>query len=149
MRMYETLMASYGKSVGIEFKSGGKIANTLPAHSVIQQVQTAHGPETAGRLVNALYKRFFEEAAHPSSDETLVAACVEAGVDESEARRLVGDKDENLRDVKAAIQEQRMNGIDSVPTVMIEGRRRDITLVGAKEVAEYVKALTTIAKESV
>ena len=32
--------------------------------------------------------------------------------------------------------------------VRIQGRRRDITLTGAKEVEAYVKALQTVAKES-
>ncbi len=46
------------------------------------------------------------------------------------------------------IREQAGNGIDSVPYVVIEGKRRDITLVGAKEVDEYVKEFEKVAKES-
>lgn len=46
------------------------------------------------------------------------------------------------------IREQAGNGIDSVPYMVVEGRRRDFTLEGAKEVAEYLKALEQIAKES-
>jgi predicted DsbA family dithiol-disulfide isomerase len=38
--------------------------------------------------------------------------------------------------------------IDAVPTVVIEGRRRDLTLTGLKEVSEYIKAMETISKES-
>ena len=45
------------------------------------------------------------------------------------------------------IREQAGNGIDSVPYVVIEGKRRDFTLEGAKEVEEYVKALENVAKE--
>lgn len=46
------------------------------------------------------------------------------------------------------IREQASNGIDAVPHIMIEGKRRDVTLEGAKEVEEYVKALQQIIKES-
>ena len=46
------------------------------------------------------------------------------------------------------VREQASNGIDTVPNIMIEGKRRDITLVGAKEVEEYTKALKQIVKES-
>lgn len=51
-------------------------------------------------------------------------------------------------DVKLAIQEQAHNGIDSVPYVVLEGKRRDITLEGAREVEEYEKAIASIVKES-
>ncbi len=49
--------------------------------------------------------------------------------------------------MKALIREQAGNGIDAVPYIMIEGQRRDLTLEGAKEIPEYVKALEQIAKE--
>lgn len=42
------------------------------------------------------------------------------------------------------LQEQRVNGVNAVPYVVIEGRRRDFTLEGAKEVGEYVKILYVI-----
>ncbi len=50
--------------------------------------------------------------------------------------------------MKMLIREQAGNGVDSVPYIVLEGKRRDITLVGAKEVEEYEKALLTILKES-
>ena len=46
------------------------------------------------------------------------------------------------------IQEQASNGVDSVPFVVFEGKRRDITIQGANEVEDYVKALEKIVKES-
>lgn len=46
------------------------------------------------------------------------------------------------------IREQAGNGVDSVPYVVIEGRRRDITIQGANEVGDYLKALEKIVKES-
>ncbi len=47
------------------------------------------------------------------------------------------------------MREQKSNGIDSVPYIVIEGKRRDFTLKGAKEVAEYVKTLESVIKESI
>lgn len=148
MDMYTKLMSSYGEPIGINFKFGGTIANTLQAHRVMQYYQEHSDAETASKLINALYRMYFEEEKHPSSAATLTAACKEAGINESEAKKLVDDETEGLADVKSAFQESRMNGIDSVPHITIEGRKRDITLVGAKEVEQYVKALQTVAKES-
>ncbi len=45
------------------------------------------------------------------------------------------------------IREQAGNGIDSVPYVVLEGKRRDFTIEGAREVEEYVKELEKVAKE--
>ncbi len=46
-----------------------------------------------------------------------------------------------------AIREQKGN-TDAVPYIIIEGKRRDFTLEGAKEIEEYYKSLVQVAKES-
>ena len=152
MEMYIKLMTAYGKSAGIDYKFGGTVANTLDAHRVVQHFQQEDvkggGPETADKIVMALYRMYFQEEKHPSSEETLLAACKEAGVDEGEAKKIIEDEYEGLMDVKNLIREAEGNGVDSVPVVSVEGKRRDITLTGAQEVHEYVKTLEQIVKES-
>jgi len=39
-------------------------------------------------------------------------------------------------------------GIDAVPYIRIEGKKRDFTFEGAREVQEYVKGLMQVVKES-
>jgi len=148
MQMYTTLMSAYGASAGISYKYGGTVANTLQAHRVIQFFQEEKGAEVADKLVNCLYHQYFEEEKHPSSEETLLEACKKAGIPENEAKKVIEDKDEGLQETKMKIQEQAGNGIDSVPFVVFEGKRRDITIQGANEVEDYVKALEKIVKES-
>jgi len=148
MKMYTTLMGAYGDSAGIKYKFGGKVANTLDAHRVIQHFQESKGPETADKIVKSLYRQYFEEEKHPSSEETLLTACREAGIDEKDAKPIIDDQYEGLIEVKNLIREQATNGVDSVPYVVIEGKRRDITLVGAQEVDDYIKAMQQIVKES-
>ena len=148
MKMYTTLMSAYGASAGIDYKFGGTVANTLQAHRVIQYFQEEKGPEVANKLVDTLYKMYFEEEKHPSTHETLLAACKEAGIDDKEAKRVVEDEYEGLQETKMKIREQASNGVDSVPFVVFEGKRRDITIQGANEVDDYVKALGQIVKES-
>lgn len=46
------------------------------------------------------------------------------------------------------IREQAINGIDSVPYIVFEGKRRDFTLDGAKEVDEYLKTMEALVKET-
>jgi predicted DsbA family dithiol-disulfide isomerase len=165
------IMSAYGESAGIKYKFGGTVANTMDAHRVIQHFQEEKGPETADKIINceyarirrlehvfivhhdltqpaALYSQYFENEKHPSSDETLLKATTDAGIPESEAKAFIEDKSQGMRDVKNMVREQAGNGVDSVPTIMIEGKRRDLTMVGAKEVEEYEKALKQIVKES-
>ncbi|RMZ87703.1 hypothetical protein DV736_g5067, partial [Chaetothyriales sp. CBS 134916] len=148
MSMYVTLMSAYGQSAGINYKFGGTVANTIDAHRVIQHFQEKKGPEVADKIINSLYSQYFENEKHPSSDLTLLTATTAAGIPESEARTFIDDRDDGLFDVKNKIQEQAHNGVDSVPYIVLEGKRRDITLIGAKEVEEYEKALAQIVKES-
>ncbi|KUJ17912.1 thioredoxin-like protein [Mollisia scopiformis] len=148
MKMYTTLMSAYGASAGIAYKFGGTVANTLQAHRVVQYFQESKGPETADKLINSLYRQYFEEERHPSSRETLMRACSEAGIEEEEAKRVVEDEGEGLGETRGKIREQVSNGVDSVPFVVVEGRRRDLTIQGANEVEDYVKALEQIVKES-
>lgn len=102
----------------------------------------------ASYSLTALYHQYFESAQHPSSTATLLTAATAAGIPEADAEAFIGDEYEGLQDVKMLIREQAGNGIDSVPYVVVEGKRRDFTLEGAKEVAEYLKALEQVAKES-
>ena len=146
--MYTTLMTAYGVGEGINYKFGGTVANTLQAHRVIQHYQEKLGNVVADEIVSSLYRQYFEEERHPSSPETLLRATSEAGVPEAEARAFINDEDEGLMDVKMLMREQAGNGIDAVPYIVVEGKRRDITLEGCKEVADYLKALTQVVKES-
>jgi len=77
-----------------------------------------------------------------------LTACTEAGIPEAEAKKVIEDKDEGLQETKMKIREQASNGVDSVPYVVFEGKRRDVTIQGANEVEDYVKALEKIVKEA-
>ncbi|KAK5170399.1 uncharacterized protein LTR77_004986 [Saxophila tyrrhenica] len=148
MKKYTVLMSAYGAAEGIDFKFGGLVANTLHAHRLIQHLQSTAGPDVADKVVRSLYKQYFEEERHPSSEETLMRAAMEAGVGEEDARRVVEDKEVGLQETKEGLREAVGNQVDSVPRVVMEGRRRDIELEGAKTVEEYVTALNKIVKES-
>ena len=148
MKMYVTLMTAYGVIAGINYKFGGTVANTMNAHRVIQHFQEEKGPEVADKIINSLYSQYFENEKHPSAEATLLKATTDAGIPESEAKPFIEDESEGMLDTKMLVREQAGNGVDSVPYVVFEGKRRDITLIGAKEVEEYEKALEQIVKES-
>ncbi len=148
MQKYVKVMSNYGEGEDIHFKFGGTVANTTHAHRLIQHFQEKRGAECADGIVGSLYRQYFEEERHPSSDETLIRAAMEAGVGEEEARSFVEDRDEGLAEVKMAVRQQAGNQVDAVPYIVIEGKRRDINLEGAKEVSEFLAALEKVVKES-
>ncbi|KEY70316.1 hypothetical protein S7711_07012 [Stachybotrys chartarum IBT 7711] len=145
--IYQEYVGAQAAAVGATLRFDGPIGNTLHAHRVIQHFQSAEGPETANRLVDALYRLYLCEARHPAADDTLMEACVEASVNEVDAREVVRNKALGEKEVRTQLRNV-ASDVDAVPVVRVEGRRRDITLTGAKEVEAYVKALETVIKES-
>ncbi len=93
-----------------------------------------------------LYRLYFEEEKHPSSKETLLEAAKFAGLDLAKVEKFI-DSDDLEEETKEDIQEQGINGIDAVPSVNIEGKRRDFTLQGAKDVQVYVNTFQQLLKE--
>lgn len=140
-------MLSLAEPLSIPLAFKGPSGNSFPAHRVMQNIQKTTDVETTNRLVDALFRLYFAEGLHPSADETLIQACAEAGVSDDATKELVADRERGERDVKLKMRSIGMD-VDAVPVVIVEGRRRDLTLTGLKEVEEYVKALETIAKES-
>lgn len=112
-------------------------------------IQSQHGAESACLALQTLYKLYFEDGQHPSSPETLIAACHAAGLEAMESEKLVEDGGLWEQETRQLMEGRRRDGVDSVPTVVVEGRKRDFELVGAKEGREYVKVLGQVEKECV
>lgn len=139
-------MKAMGREVGIAFSYGGEVANTLDAHRVIMKVQN----EKLGNveaLMDSLYTQYFEQEANPASESTLLKACEAAGLANLDDIKSFIHTDELEDEVKESIVEQRMNAGDGVPCVVMEGYRRDFTLVGAKEPIEYLNTMKQVLKE--
>jgi len=147
MAMYTQYMSVLGEKEGIRFDWGGIMANSVDALRVLLVVQDAKGAEAATTVLQSLYAQYFAQQQHPSSPSTLRTALRAAGLSDEEAESMVEDGEVGLEEVKEGIRENTGNGVDSVPYVVFEGRKRDFTLVGAKEVGDYVKALEAVAKE--
>ena len=123
--MYMDVMSDLGKKEGVEFDFGGMLGNTLDAHRVLHVLGSEEeGEDRAVKSLESLYKQYFEEKKHPSSTETLITACLAAGMAEDEAKELVQDRERGKREVERKVREQGADGVDSVPYVVFEGRKR-------------------------
>ncbi|OAL49089.1 thioredoxin-like protein [Pyrenochaeta sp. DS3sAY3a] len=150
MDMYEKHMTQLFAAEGLVFNFGeGDVGNTLHAHRILCWAQEERGSEVACKVLEGLYVGYFSEGKAPAAEETLAGALVGAGVPEGEARRVVGDEGLGVGEVRRRIGVQRADGVDGVPVVRVEGRKRDFTLTGAKEEGEYEKVLRQVERECV
>jgi predicted DsbA family dithiol-disulfide isomerase len=151
----EEAMLDMSSKLGIRIVYTGVVANSLPAHRLIQHLQQKreideeeYSYDKIEKFMDHLYQSYFTHSQHPSSVKTLASCIKEAGLPMSRdqvAAFLASDK--LARETKAMVAEQEVNDVTGVPDVRIDGRRRDITLVGAKFVEEYAAALRQIIKE--
>jgi len=152
MRAYSAVMSAYGRAAGIEYKFGGQIANSLNSLRAVMWVQDQLGEggdqQKAQLVLESLYRQYFEEEKSLADRETIWNALAHAGVSDSEATAFLADETLHMASTMAEIRGQEANGIDAVPFITMEGKKRDLHLEGAKEVEQYVKALETIAKEN-
>lgn len=100
----------------------------------------------------ALYESYHTKSLHPSAPSTLLTAAQSASASglADEMEFFVSpqiDPAVFLRETKALLREQLSNGVDGVPLVVVEGRKRDFTLLGGREVGEYLEVLQKVAGE--
>lgn len=146
-KMQQT-MSRLAAARGVVIVYDGRVGHTEHAHRVIHHLQhTLKLPnDEVEAFMDALYALYFTESRHPSSYSTLAAALQRAGLQTDWlAAYLASDADKE--EVAEQVQEAMMAGIDGVPHVVFEGRRRDLTLVGNKEPAEYLRAMVQVLKE--
>lgn len=136
-----------GAQVGFKFSAadepgGGRsrIYNTFDAHRLLHWAEL----EGAGKqkaLKEALFKTYFTDGQSPASQEVLVKAAVEAGLDEARAREVLASG-EYTREVREREQFYLTQGIHSVPAVIINDRH---LISGGQPVEVFEQALRQIA----
>jgi len=109
----------------VNFSYGGTIGNTVNSHRLIEfskQPEQGGGKHTDA-LVNALFKRYFEQEQDISADETLIAAAQEAGLPASAAELKAFLHSDALRaQVLEEMEYASQTGISGVPHFKINGR---------------------------
>jgi predicted DsbA family dithiol-disulfide isomerase len=131
-------MAAVGAADGITFDYGGRVANTLQSHRLIEFARGAGGAAAQDRLVEALFKAYFENQGNLGDTETLLAAAEAAGLDRgAAAAHLASDagKDDVVRDVRAYASKFRISG---VPFFALNDGK--LKLSGAQEPATLLDA---------
>lgn len=139
--MFERL-TSIGKEEGIAFKFGGKTGNTLDSHRLIHLSQ-GKGDGVQDKVVNALFRTYFEEEGDITDPGVLIKAGLAAGMEEKEVRGYL-ESEQDVDAIQKAATGVREEGISGVPFFAIQGR---YMIEGAQEPEGFVKVFERVAAE--
>ena len=128
-----------GCSVGINFKSGGRIGSTRDAHRLIHLSQTKH-PAAQNMLVDRLFEAYHELEKDIASLDVLCEIAIDAGLNGSEVTEWL-DSGLGAADVDAEAAESRKVVGSGVPTFIIQGVHR---IDGAQDPEDFLETFIKI-----
>jgi len=128
----------------IDFRwSGMRRANTFDAHRLLAWALHTAGADPQRALKKALLRAYFTDGLDVADRAVLADLAGSVGLDRTEAEALLAS-DAEAAFVRDERQEAFTNGINAVPTFVIEG---EWMLQGAHDTAAWVKALTHLDEE--
>jgi len=138
--MMQSRLSAIGKSVDINFKFGGKTGNTRDSHRLVQLGKT-HGPEKQTRVIEELFKGYFENEKDITSREVLTQAGLDAGLDSAEVEGWLAS-DKGGPEVDREVQQAKSKFISGVPFFTINDRYH---LEGAEDPSAFLEIFETIS----
>ena len=134
-------MAARAAEVGVDMvrRPDARIYNTFDAHRLL------HWAELTGRqaaLKHALFETYFTRGEALDDPDVLAAAAATAGLSADEAREVLSSG-RYAEQVRLAERRWRALGVNSVPTVIVEGR---YMISGGQPAEAFEQALRRIAE---
>ncbi|RJE19120.1 DSBA-like thioredoxin domain protein, partial [Aspergillus sclerotialis] len=128
-----------GRSVGITFKDGGKIGNTLDAHRLVHITQ-AKSPDIQNALVESIFEAYHELERDISERAVLRDLAVNAGIDATEVDEcLESSLAADVVDEEARRNKETVNS--GVPSFVIQGVHR---VDGAEDPFEFIEIFAKV-----
>ena len=116
----EEQAAAMAREVGLDFRIGGRVfGNTFDVHRLIH-FAGSHGRQA--ELMDLVFRANFAEERSIYDKETLVALAVEAGLDESSARKVLDDPTAFAEEVRADERLAADMGAGGVPFFVLNRR---------------------------
>lgn len=134
-------MRMMGGAEGIDFTSKGLIGNTRDAHRLVQLAKSK-SLSTQDRVMEEIFKSYFENGGDITSHEMLITAAEKGGLDASEAKAWL-ESESGGPDVDTEVSEAYRDGISGVPNFTINGKFR---IDGAQDVQTFVQQLAAAKK---
>jgi predicted DsbA family dithiol-disulfide isomerase len=137
--MMQQRLAMIGKAVGIDFKFGGRTGNTRDSHRLVQLGKTK-GPQVQTRVVEELFKAYFENEQDITSHDVLKQAGVKAGLEEKEVTEWL-ESDQGGKQVDEEVKNAQSMSISGVPNFTIENR---YNLEGAQDPEAFLQVFEAV-----
>jgi len=116
----QRMLSSIGKENGINFKYGGRTGNTRDSHRLVQLAKSK-SPQIQTAVMEQLFRAYFEEEKDITSDQVLLEAGTQAGLDEAEVKKLLGSNQMG-EIVDEEVLAAQMGRISGVPHFVIQKR---------------------------
>lgn len=152
-----TQMCEVGRQEGIAFRYSGMVGNTRDSHRLIWyagQKEKEAGPFMAiergvigglqTRVVENLFRLYFEEEGNITDRKILLEAAVAAGLDHSEVERVL-ESDEGGQEVDAEAGRAQRQLVTGVPYYTIQGQ---YAIGGAEDPSAFLKAFEQVKQQS-
>ncbi|KAM0755769.1 thioredoxin-like protein [Meredithblackwellia eburnea MCA 4105] len=135
-------MKERGLKEGINFSYGGVVSQTTDSHRIITKARELKGEEGQLKLVERLFKTYFEEEGDPGSHELLARDAETAGILSKEEALAFLKTDELKQQVKQEIVKAQRNGISGVPFTVLN---ETWGISGAQETSTFLEIFKKIA----
>ncbi len=136
-------IAARGAELGFTFNQRKRIVNTFDAHRLLHWAETEGKPGDQHQLKRALLEAYFTLGEDPSSHAVLLDVVQRAGLDRARASAILSG-DEFSQDVRQREQRYLSQGINSVPSVIINER---YLVQGGQPVEMFEQALRQAAQQ--
>ncbi|KAJ3002213.1 UNVERIFIED_CONTAM: hypothetical protein HDU68_006399 [Siphonaria sp. JEL0065] len=131
-----------GASVGINFSftEDQLVGNSFDSHRLIKYAGTL-SHESQDKVINSLYRAYFEEGKNLADVETLVEAGRAGGVDEKVVREQIFGADLLLKETQVAVDGIQSAGISGVPFFIIGNK---FAISGGQEPETFIKVFDKV-----
>ncbi|UPK96070.1 hypothetical protein LCI18_007005 [Fusarium solani-melongenae] len=136
-------MNQIGRSVGINFKSGGKVGDTRFAHSLVRLASTKE-PEVLNVVVEGIFQAYHELEKDISAKEVLREIAMNSGIAAAEADELL-DSEEQVKAVNDEAEKNKEFLVGTgVPNYTVQRERLD----GQPDVEDFMEAFIKVKGEN-
>ena len=132
-------LGAVGKDVGINFSFGGKTGNTRDSHRLVQLGKTK-GADVQTRVVEELFRSYFENEKDITSHDVLREAGVKAGLPVEEVKGWL-NSDKGGQEVDREVMEAQIRGVSGVPNFVLQGKYE---IGGAQDGEAFVKVFERV-----
>ena len=127
---------------GIDMHYGGTVGNTLDSHRLIWLAREVGGTEMQDKVVECIFRAYFEENKSIETKEVLQACADEAGLGDK-CRELFADDDMGRKEVEQEKQEYgRAFQCTGVPMFVVDGK---YVLNGAQEDTAFLRVFSRLS----